>query len=138
MHIHAFADLEVVGRGERGRGVAVDRVGDRSTIEAGKESLSLVAEQSARVRKHGSLDSEFTRHAPDRELEFERGPVIGGAAERVVLNVAVLVARTDALGRKATHELRAKIEVVVDLELIAAIAPEVAALQLQEADDVLV
>src|ERR1700741_4634449 len=131
MHIHAFADLKVVGRRERGGRIAVDRVCDRSAIEAGEESLPLVAEQRARVREYGSFDSEFAGHAPDRELEFERGPVIGGAAERVVLDVAVQVARPDALGRKATHQLGAKIEVVVDLELITAIAPEVTALQLQ-------
>src|SRR4029077_17892175 len=138
MHIHAFADLEVVGRRERGGGIAIDRIGDRSAIEAGEESLPRVAEQRARIGKYGPLDSEFARNAPDRKLQFVGRAEIGSAAKRVVLDVAVQVTRDDALGRKATHELRAKIEVVVDLEGVVAPAMDIAALELQETDHVLI
>ena len=98
----------------------------------------LVAEQRSGVGEHGALEADFPRHAEDRELQLGRPAEIGGASEAVAGEARGIadVARAHAARREAAHQRRSDIEVVGERQIAAADLVDLAALQMDEAGEV--
>src|SRR6185437_3177940 len=98
--------------------------------------LALIIPQRAGVGESGDLDADFLRQEVQRRLRLEARAPIHGAAEGIVGAARRQVARTDAGGREAAHQVRTHLEVVEHAQLLTAPAVQDAALQAQHADDV--
>src|SRR5262245_22887614 len=92
-------------------------VGRRDGL-AGEQRLQLdlarplIIPQRAGVGEDRQADAELLGHAEDRELELRRRAPVEGAAQRVEIGAGREVARPDARGGKAAHDVRSHEELI--------------------------
>src|SRR6202035_5111232 len=117
---------------------------DRRTNAAGRVDFaggrprgrSLVVVKATRVGVDGALQPDFLRQEPERHLQLIRCAPVFGAAERVHGAVRVDVARADAVGGEAAHQVRAHLELIEHAKVGAADLVENAGLDVDQPDDI--
>src|SRR3569833_120323 len=97
---------------------------------------TLIAPDVTRIGEGRDLDADFLRQEVQRRLEFDAGAPEVRAAKRVVVGAAREIARTDAARGEAANQVRTHLEMIQHAQVLAAPARDVAALQLEHADDI--
>ncbi len=109
----------------------------------GEYGPAIETKERAGINEDCPFDAEISRREKDRELNLQARAPIFGAAERVALRVCPerpkrYVAGTDAKGSKTANKAWAKDEIVDDPQIIAAKVLQVAPLQMNESDKLVV
>src|SRR5258708_2320364 len=113
------------------------RIGRRGEFaRGGPGSRSLIIKQPARVGINGALQSNFLRQEPERQLQLRRQAPILGASECVHRAERIDIARTDAVGGKATDQVRPHLEVGEHANLVVADLFQNAALSMDQSDNI--